>query len=130
MRHYQPEPVFTAISMCATCYCRILESHRTFVFWHLPDDIQSAEVNGGVPSEWRPWLDKPRIPGDNEPARVAYWLDGAPHVQVHEGEDFGMWTPCFSYTITLDGMPYSMWMCRKADVENPCNEEFMKDISS
>jgi hypothetical protein len=106
------------------------EAHRTFLFYHSPADIEHAEVMGGVPSEWRPSPESPPIPGDPGPARAAFWNNGEAQVQVHEGDDHGNWIPCTSFTITRQGLPYIVWVCRRSHVDNPCDEDFMKDISS
>jgi len=116
--------------MCSTCEYPILSHHRTFIFWHSPTDIEFAQVCGGVPAEWRPHLEQANIPGDDGPDRVGYFHHGESMVQVHAGLDEGMWKPCFSYTVPRDGIPYCMWMCRRGEIEHPCDEEFMREIGS
>ena len=95
-----------------------------------PDDIEQAPVMGGVPSEWIPSPDNLKIPGDPGPARVALWNNGKAQVQVHEGDDDGFWVPCSSFTVTRKGLPYSVWICRRSHVKDPCDEEFMREIST
>jgi hypothetical protein len=106
------------------------DAHRSFVFYNSPADIEHAEVMGGVPSEWRPSPESPPIPGDQGPARAAFWNEGEAQVQVHEGDDHGNWLPCSSFTETRKGLPYCMWICRRHNVTDPCDEDFMKDIST
>ncbi len=106
------------------------EAHRSFVFYHSPTDIAHAEPMGGVPAEWRPDPDNPPIPGDGGPPRVAFWGDDGPTVQVHDGDDAGHWSPCSSYTVTREGMPYTMWICRRSNVSDPCDAEYLRSISS
>jgi len=122
--------LFSGDDRCPSCGALILgDAHRSFIFFHSPADIEYAEIMGGVPAEWRPGPE-PDIPGDGGPNRVGYWLNGGPTVQVHDGPDHGQWAPCSSYTVTRDGMPFSMWLCRRDHVENPCDEDFMKEIST
>lgn len=130
-RNQAHEPVFGSKNRCPTCGALILsDAHRLFIFYRSPADIQHATVMGGTPAEWRPSAEETPIPGDYGPARVAYWHNEAPTVQVHEGDDDGMWTPCSSYTVTREGLPYSMWMCRRDHVSDPCDEEYLRSISS
>lgn len=128
---YSAEPLFKEEDRCPACGALILsDAHRLFIFYHSPADIENARVMGGTPAEWRPSAEETPIPGDYGPARVAYWHNEAPTVQVHEGDDDGMWTPCSSYTVTREGLPYSMWMCRRDHVSDPCDEEYLRSISS
>ena len=106
------------------------DAHRYFIFYCSPADIEHAPTTGGVPSEWRPSPDTPDILGDTGPNRVAYWYENAPVVQVHDGDDHGFWVPCCSYTVTRDALPYSMWICRRSHVGDPCDEDYMRSISS
>lgn len=125
------EPVFKDDDRCPSCGALILsDAHRLFIFYRSPADIQHAPVMGGTPAEWRPSAEETPIPGDRGPNRVAYWHNGAATVQVHEGDDDGMWVPCSSYTVTRDGLPYTMWMCRRDHVSNPCDAEYLRSISS
>lgn len=118
-------------TMCWECGVLLNhDCHRSFLFYHSPRDIEHSEVMGGVPSEWRPCPPTPAIPGDQGPNRVAYWHHGEPVVQVHDGPDNGFWVPCSYHTVALEGLPYVMWICRRFSVQNPCDEEFMKEISS
>ncbi len=124
------DPLFTGDDRCHSCSALILsDSHRTFIFYHSPADMEGAPTTGGVPSEWRPCAEDLAIPGDHGPNRAGFWLNGSAKVQVHDGDDHGFWAPCFSYTVTRGGLPYSMWMCRR-DIENPCDEEYLRSISS
>jgi hypothetical protein len=134
--HSLSEPGF---DMCPCGSMVASDAHRLFIFYQSPADIlaghgmTSASPDQPWPGqEWRPSPDAPPIPGDRGPARVAYVFPGTsdPAVQVHEGDDEGLWTPCYSYTVTREGMPFSMWVCRRSHVTDPCDEEFMKDISS
>ena len=113
---------------CGTPYNS--DAHRSFIFYLSPADIQHAAPMGGVPSEWRPCPDSRAIPGDRGPNRVAYWYENAPVVQVHDGDDHGFWVPCYSYTVTRDALPYSMWICRRGHVGDPCDEDYLRSISS
>jgi hypothetical protein len=116
---------------CNQCGSLILsDAHRQYIFYRSPADIQGAEIMGGVPSEWRPCPDEIPIPGDDGPNRVAYWRLNEATVQVHDGDDAGFWSPCFAYTVTRDGLPYSMWVCRRSHVNEPCDDDFMRSISS
>lgn len=116
------------------CECGSLSDvHRSYVFCHSPRDIEYAPTTAGAHAEWQPVIvggDGPKIPGDEGPDRVGYWLNGAATVQVYEGPDTGQWTPCFSYTVIREGKQYFMWVCRRSHVENPCDEDFMREIST
>lgn len=119
------EPGF---DMCPSCGSLVASDvHRLFTFYRSPADIAAEKFE-----EWRP--SDPAltpIPGDQGPGRVAYqWADGSPVVQVHEGDDSGLWTPCYSYTVTLDGLPFSRWVCRRSHVSEPCDEDYMLEIST
>ncbi len=125
------EPVFKEEDRCPSCGALILsDAHRLFIFYRSPADIEHAPVMGGTPAEWRPSAEEIPIPGDRGPNRVAYWHNGGPTVQVHEGDDDGMWVPCSSYTVTREGLPYCMWLCRRDHVSNPCDAEYLRSISS
>lgn len=148
--------VFQGEDRCGNCDALILSNqHRQFIFYCSPADIAAAHhavmpiplaageddvpfeelflpVEGASSGqEWRPAPhgEGIKIPGDDGPSRVAYILNGNPMVQVHEGDDAGMWPACFAYTVTRDGLPYSIWVCRR-DVDEPCDEDFMKSIST
>ena len=131
------EGLYFANDLCVPCGRTIAKHHRSFLFSQSPADILAANGKTTAPpdqpwpgQEWRPSPDHPPIPGDWGPARVAYVLEGEATVQVHEGDDAGQWTPCFQYPVTRDGMPYSMWMCRREGSHDPCDEEFMLEIST
>ncbi len=125
------ELLFSGDARCPSCGALILSDiHRTFIFYHSPADIEHASTCGGVPSEWRPNPDHPDIPGDEGPNRVGYWSNSGATVQVHEGPDAGQWAPCSSYTVAREGEPYSMWLCRREHVEDPCDDDFMREIST
>ncbi len=125
--HCHSEPAF---DMCPCGSMVESDAHRLLIFYRSPADIEHAPTMGGVPSEWRPCPESPPIPGDRGPHRVGYWLDGKAVVQIHEGDDAGYWTPCYSYTVTRDGMPYSMWVCRRGHVDNPCDADYLRSIST
>ena len=126
------EDPFSGDNLCEGCGSAFnSDAHRSFVFFASPADIEHAPTTGGVASEWRPAAHgEPFIPGDGGPSRVAYWYENAPVVQVHDGDDHGFWVPCYSYTVTRDALPYSMWICRRSHVGDPCDEEFMRSIST
>ena len=122
---------FNGNDLCGDCGSAYdSDAHRSFVFYHSPADIEHAEIMGGLPSEWRPSPDEIPIPGDLGPNRVAYWRNNEAVVQVHDGDDAGFWSPCCSYTVTRSALPYSMWICRRGHVRNPCDEEYLRSIST
>ncbi len=125
--HFFTEPGF---DMCP-CGCLVAsDAHRLLIFHRLPADIQFAPNMGGVPSEWRPSPDELiPIPGDYGPNRAAFWAGDRPKIQIHDGDDAGFWKPCYSYTVTREGLPFCMWVCRR-DIDEPCDEDFMKSIST
>ncbi len=115
------------------CLCgKTEEEHRTFPFVSMPDEHRG--VYPCLP-EWLPNVDKncgpygdPYPEGINPyPARVAYkFSDGEPTVQVHEGEDEGLWMPCSC--VTKDGITY--WDCVPKGPKNPCGNTYMRSIST
>jgi hypothetical protein len=120
-------------SMCWECGVPYnSDAHRSFIFYHSPRDIEHAETMGGVPSEWRPspFGEGNPIPGDQGPSRVAYQNAEGPVIQVHDGDDHGFWVPCSWHVEAREGMPYAIWTCRRFSVQDPCTEDFMKEISS
>jgi hypothetical protein len=56
------------------------------------------------------------------------WHQNKAVVQVCEGEAEGMWVACSGFTVTREGLPYSMWLCRRAI--DGCDEDFLRSISS
>jgi len=121
--HCSHEPAF---DLCPCGSMVASDAHRQFTFYRSAADIAAV-----YHEEWRPCPERKEIPGEQGPSRVAYqWEDGTPVVQVHEGDDAGLWTACYSYTITLDGLPFCTWVCRRNHVTNPCDEDFMRGISS
>jgi hypothetical protein len=126
-----PNAPFNGDDLCWECGVPFnADAHRSFVFYNDPESIEHYRVTAGGPSEWRPSPEEPPIPGDRGPARVAFWIHGGPLVQVHEGPDAGRWVPCTTYTVTREGLPYSMWVCRRLHVKDPCDSDYMKEISS
>lgn len=120
---------------CPSCGSLVLsDSHRAFIFYCSPEDIEYSETTvDHIPSEWRPGYFGPgtdplNIPGDVWPGRVAMWHQNKAVVQVCEGEDAGTWVPCSSFTVTREGLPYSVWLCRR-DIDG-CDEDFLRGISS
>ena len=122
---------FNGSNLCWQCGVAFdADAHRSFVFYLSPIEIQHASTTGGVPSQWRPCPENLAIPGDRGPGRVAYWYNNGPVVQVHDGDDCGFWVPCDSYTVTRAGLPYNMWVCRRHNVTDPCDAEYLRSISS
>ncbi len=126
---------FRGDDRCPSCGSLVLsDSHRAFIFYCSPKDIEHSEnTTDNIPSEWRPGYFGPgtaplHIPGDVSPRRVAMWYQNKAVVQVHEGEAEGVWIPCSSCTVTREGLPYSMWLCRR-DIDG-CDENFLRNISS
>ena len=125
MKHFKFEMLFKDDDVCR-CGSLILKAHREFLFFRQPLDCQMHKNA----AEWRPHIETPPIPGDRGPERVAYWHEGKPTVQVFNDPDEGMWKACFSYTETRNGLPFTMWVCKMRGPEQPCDEEFMREISS
>jgi len=101
-----------------------------FIFWHQPQDLYLPDDDNFGGEEWRPSQERPDIPGDDGPNRVAYWLNGKPTVQVHEGPDAGQWDVCSVYVEAREGLPFCMWVCKQQGPENPCDTDFMREIST
>lgn len=100
------------------------EEHRTFGFVSMPDEHIGPDP---CPTEWIPHEGVCDDGIDPYPARVAYrFNDGEPIVQVHEGDDDGLWMPCS--TETRDGITY--WFCAVKGPKNPCWDDYMREISS
>ena len=101
--------------------------YKPFLFWNTPYDLYVGKACGEVSQEWHPSPEVAEIEG---PQRTAYWLHGEPMVMVFEGPDEGMWTACSDYKIARDGKTYSQWVCRRHGPADPCDQNFMKEISS
>ena len=124
------EPLWSASDKCSVCRSPVLATHVFFIFYHSPSDLEEPSEYNRRGQEWRPCPETPDIPEDNGPNRVAYWLHGEPQVQVHEGANAGQWTPWSHYTVTRNGLPYQMWLCRRSGPANPCDGDFMEEIST
>lgn len=125
---------FEADDRCIHCKKLILMEHEIFMFNNSPDAIRLH----GEP-EWQPSPDEPSIMFDNGPHRVAYkWNgeedfhpehNGDPAVQVHEGDLEGLWVPCSAATMQV--MPgVWLWICQPMSPKNPCDNDWMRSISS
>ena len=116
---------------CSDCRKSVFsDAHRLFIFWSHPQDLYIPDDDNFGGEEWRPSQERPNIPGDDGPNRVAYWRNGKPTVQVHEGPDAGQWDVCSIYVEAREGLPYCMWVCKQQGPENPCDSDFMKEIST
>lgn len=112
---------------------------RVFRFWRSPEDLRdnvNPQPTFPPGTEWRPCSEEREIPGDDGPNRVAYWLHGDPVVMVYEGPDEGMWIMDsalrFTYWTEDRSIATSIWLwsCKRLWAKDPCDEEYMREISS
>lgn len=113
--------------VCPSCN-KGAEEHEIFPFASMPDEHRGVY---SCPPEWIPNVDEDsgeyNESIDPYPARVAYkFNDGEPTVQVFNGDNDGLYTPCAWHVD--DGITY--WFCKLRGPKNPCGDSFMRSIST
>ena len=127
MASFSSDDFMGRLTECGTCG-KGADEHTIFPFVSMPDDHRGVYP---CPPEWLPNVDADSgVYNENinpYPARVAYkFTDGEPTVQVHEGDNAGLWNPCAWHV--EDGITY--WFCKPRGPKNPAGDAFMRSIST